>query len=93
MCSFTTECLSDERCAETDFDLTVSGTAFADPAGDTPIVTDVMLGDLRVLVAGTEDGGETRMLTIAPDGGALMTAHLPEPILTISYIGLCREEG
>ena len=101
-CTFATECLEGEECMESGFGLSVEtaltpGTIVAEggfPKGDV-IVTDsetiaiTWTGSGPALGAfGSSDAGFF-MLSVAPDGAARYTAHLPAAEFGLTYIGGC----
>ena len=95
-CAFTMECVDDE-CAATDYSgrLTVisDGAGLAEAEWDDPSETVSMSaatdgGTVMASSSGTEPGKQ-RLLTLLGDGTARFTTHMTDPLLAITYSGLC----
>ncbi len=101
-CVFATECYEGEACIDSGFSLAVEtalapGSLAAEggfPEGDT-IVTDAETIPVTWAGSGAALGafGSTKagffMLSIAPDGAARYTAHLPAAEFGLTYVGRC----
>lgn len=102
VCTFATECMEGDSCLESGFAFEVDtglrpGTLAAEgglPTGDT-IVTDsetipvTWAGAGPALAAFGRTGSSFVMLSVAPDGTARYTAHLPGADLSLTYVGAC----
>lgn len=101
-CTFPTECLEGEVCAESGYSLSVK-TALTPgslaqegglPTGDT-IVTDTETFEIswaasrQGLAAFAATSSAFQMLSVRPDGEARYSVHLPLSGLAIHYIGTC----
>ncbi|MEL7104613.1 MAG: hypothetical protein AAGM21_01730 [Pseudomonadota bacterium] len=102
-CTFPTECMSGEACTDSGYSVTVD-TALAPgslameggfPTADT-IVTDAETipitwsGVGAALAATGRTGLAMHLLTVAPDGTALYSVHLPAAEIAITYLGSCK---
>ncbi|MEL7026687.1 MAG: hypothetical protein AAGO57_05580 [Pseudomonadota bacterium] len=100
-CRFDSECIAGEACVETAFDLTIEtalipGTLAAEGGfpTDDRIVTDAETiavtwdGAGPALAAFGSTGSAFHLISIAPDGSARYSAHLPGPF-TLTYLGRC----
>ncbi|MEO1238144.1 MAG: hypothetical protein AAFW64_00495 [Pseudomonadota bacterium] len=101
-CTFSTECLEGEDCLESGYTLTVEtalrpGSLAQEgglPTEDT-IVTDTetfaitWLASRQGLAAVAATSSGFQMLSVAPDGTARYSVHLPLSDLSIHYIGTC----
>ena len=101
-CTFATECLEGEDCAESGYAISVEtglvpGSLAAEgglPTGDT-IVSDAETVEITWAGSGPALAafGATRsgfhLRSVAPDGAARYSVHLPAAELTILYIGTC----
>ncbi|MEL7461691.1 MAG: hypothetical protein AAFX59_00490 [Pseudomonadota bacterium] len=101
-CSFQTECLSGEACADSGYTVTVETAlrpgSLAMEGGlptDDSIVTDAETiaitwsGVGAALAATGRTGSAMHLLTVAPDGAALYSVHLPAAEIAITYLGTC----
>lgn len=94
-CTFVRECMEDAACDSTDYDLTVTSADGAHQIDDlngssTGMALDA--GPERRVWAWMSDFG-ANLLTVAPDGAARYSTHLPEAELSILYLGTCAEPG
>lgn len=89
-CRFVTECFDGEGCGETDFTLTLEGSA----PNAFKLVTDA---ETVAMSGATADGvltlhGRTassrQMITASPEG-ARYTVHFLAPPMVVSYLGAC----
>ncbi len=101
-CTFAIECMEGEDCMDSGFNLTVDtglvpGSLVAEggfPTGDK-ILTDAETIDITwagsgpALAAFGSSKAGFYMLSVAPDGAARYTAHLPAAELSLTYIGGC----
>ncbi|MGR3501321.1 hypothetical protein [Pseudaestuariivita sp.] len=85
VCTFTVECYETEGCAESAFEITISG--------DT-LVTE--FGTIEVNSGGGETGafvghglGAMHMLTRTKGGAARYTTHIFSDVQMVSYAGTC----
>lgn len=101
-CSFETECLEGETCADSGFEVTLEtalspGTILAEggfPEGDR-VVTDTATAEIRWAAAGpalaafwvTQAG--FHLLSFDDGGSARYSAHLPGAGLSVLYLGTC----
>ncbi len=94
-CHFDRECLQGEACAATDFNISIS---WPDEysfriTSDAESIDGLFLNDAGpetpITFMGTSQGA-VHMITIAPDGKALYTAHMQGPFAA-TYLGQCEE--
>lgn len=94
LCTFTTECLEGEPCAETNF------TAHHTPAEGkiVTLTTDAETLEGRMIASDDnlhfyfEAPSAAHLLTEYPDGAARYTVHMDGPF-TITYHGVCEEQA
>lgn len=95
-CAFQTECI-DAECAKSGYNARMTvltdGAGLAEVEWVDPSETIAMAATIEhgAIIASSqeEDGITQRMLTVHDDGVARYTAHLGNPLITISYIGNC----
>lgn len=97
-CTFTTECMDTEGCADTAYSVKIEGQA-GGTSEDSLVVGANMISDAEtVAVIGTLQDGTLRLT--APDpampqlltstaDGARLTAHIASATLAITYAGTC----
>lgn len=99
VCDFTTECVEDETCTETEFTPEITGAAGGMSADELVVeaqmITDAETVELLGLKAGTTlslSGGSfaaRHLLTITDGGATRYTVHYAEGPFVISYLGIC----
>ncbi|MFB2532564.1 hypothetical protein ACEYYB_01915 [Paracoccus sp. p4-l81] len=94
-CAFATECL-DGDCAASGYALTLNVTDAPD-AVTAELRDDAETAQLRGQRHGGAlalDAGTTlpaRLVSIGADGAARYTTHLTDPVMSITYVGHCKE--
>ena len=97
MCSFKSECLGVEACEETTFSMSFGAAEDAQPV-PSDLVTDSSntKGTSQVSEEGgvtsfqaLESNGNAHLVTVAEDGTARYSLHLPSSELALYYQGTC----
>ena len=92
-CRFDTECVDTEPCAPSGFEATLSGEAgtmamrLASEAGTVPGTLSVTPGGATFFLGLAERA--VHLLTLAGDGGARYSVHLPDVPMAVTYVGTC----
>ena len=91
-CTFQTECMEGEACAESGFTLAIdAGGDIITPAETITAGEALSSGEARAFSGASSSG--FHLVSIAGDGAARYSAHVPSAGLTILYIGTCTETG
>ena len=100
-CKFTTECIDAEACGDTTYGGALIGDAGGAQANDMAVVLTFQsdsgdqefVGSLKDDVYKTMNiiGGANHMMTIAADGTAHYTVHMPDVPMAITYTGICED--
>lgn len=93
-CTFTTECLEGEACAETSFmaEVTTGADKTATFTTDAETLKGQMLASDDNIHFAFEHATAAHLLTQYPDGQARYTVHLDGPF-TITYHGSCEGQS
>ena len=91
-CTFETECMEGEDCADSGFTLTIADHGDIVTPAETINVTSGLRSGQATAYSGASSSG-FHLVSIAEDGTARYSAHIPSAELTILYIGTCTETG
>lgn len=87
-CSFNTECVGTDACAETSFSMGMDDQGLYTDYGDLDLLHDEKRDTFRVLHARAQNA--YYMLTVIGETAHLST-HLTDPAMAINYSGTCEQ--